>query len=216
MLVLSTQSSNLSIGSTIAIESWSDEALIQWICDKRHDSRAAFSTLISRHQQWILRRCQFRLGHQHDAEDAAQDIAMRVSAKLHQFQGRARFKTWLNTIIDNYCNTYAVRRNRYATGEDMQQLLDSSQQPEAIDPNTVIAEQELVRQVLDLLPENSRQVLNLRFYNEYSLAEIAHSLSLTLSAAKARLYRAIVQLKQVYQKQEELVPSNDAATVNLI
>jgi len=183
---------------------WPDEALVMWTTSRKPHWRYAFTLLTARHRGWILRACRYRLSNQHDAEDATQDIVLRVYKNLHQFQGRAQFKTWLNTIIVNYCNTFALRRAKYVTSEHIEQLIELHEQEkeEATPPHDSHAEQTLVNQVLSGLPENTRQVLSLRFYGDYSLEEMSRILSLNLSATKARLYRAIEQFKQAYLKLE--------------
>lgn len=180
--------------------SWTDDELVQWITDRQDHWDFAFSRLVARHRPWIFRRCLFRLGNHHDAEDASQDIVIRVYANLHQFQGRSQFKTWLNVVIDNYCNSFALRNTRYATTGHIEQLIEQHEQQETADPYCVLAEEAVVRQILASLPENARQVLSLRFYGEFSLEEISRILRLTLSATKARLYRALEQLKNLYQQ----------------
>ncbi len=181
-----------------AMDTWSDEALISWYCSKQPKWRFAFAALETRHRPWIFRVCLFRLGNHHDAEDATQDIVLRVYNNLQQFQGRSQFKTWVNTIIVNYCNTFAVRRSKYVTSDHIEQLIELHEEAEFVTPYDALAEQELVRQAVFSLPENARQVLNLRFYGQYSLEEIARILCLPLSTTKARLYRAIEQFKILY------------------
>jgi len=187
------------------LAAWSDDALIQLAVDKGSNADNAFAILIDRHRRWILRGCLFRLSNHHDAEDATQDVIMRVYACLHQFQGRAKFRTWLNTIIVNYCNTFAVRRAKYVTRDHIEQLIEIHQQEEevVVTPHEAHAEQAQINQALLSLSDNAQQVLRLRFYVGYSLEEIAEHLQLSLSAAKARLYRAIEQFKHLYIRLEE-------------
>ncbi len=180
--------------------SWPDIALVSWVADKQADWPAAFSVLASRYRPWIFKRCLFRLSNYHDAEDAAQDIVMKVFAKLHQLMDRAQFRAWLKTIVDNYCNTYAQRRARYTTSDHIEQLIEMHEQEAVVPPHDVLAENEAIYQVLSSLSENARQVLKLRFFADHSLEEIARILGLTLSATKARLYRAIEQFKQLYNQ----------------
>ena len=206
MLSSCTEQTNHSRLADAAMTACSDEVLVSWICSQQLDWCAAFTTLMTRHRPWIYRRCQFRLGSQHDAEDATQDIVLRLYAKLHQFKGLSKFRSWLNRIIDNYCNTFAVRRTRYVTSDHIEQLIELHQQQDVDDPYSVLAEQEQMRQALSSLSKNARQVICLRFYGEYSLQEIARILSLTLSAAKARLYRAIEQLKHLYNELDDVNP----------
>jgi len=182
-----------------AMTAWSDEALVSWACGNQPDRDRALSTLLTRHRSWIHRRCQFRLGYVDEAEDACQEIALRVCRHLHQFEGRARFKAWLNTITDNHCNTVAVRTSRCLTSEHISTLIGRhGQECEVIDPYDVLIEKDLVQQILAHLPKTASDVLRLRFYDEHSLEDIANILRVTLSAAKARLYRAMEQFKQAY------------------
>ena len=197
-------------GSDMSV--WTDEALIGQIIRQQGSTGNAFTILAGRHQQWIYRRCQFRLGNQHDTEDATQDIIMRVQARLYQCQHPARFKAWLSTIINNYCNTFAVHRARYVTSDHLEQLTelhDAENAPASaealfVDPQSRLAEEDIIHKALTSLSEKNQQVLKLRFYAEKSLKEISDILCLTISATKARLYRAIEQLKQLYFRLDDL------------
>lgn len=182
--------------------SWDDLALVNWIADKQAEWPKAFSVLTRRYRPWVFNRCIFRLGNFHDAEDAAQDIVMKVYANLHQLNGRAQFRAWLRTIVDNYCNTFAMRRARYTTSDHLEQLIELIEHAPLVLPHDEYAENDLIQQVMCSLPTKARQVLDLRFYGDHSLEEISNILSLTLSATKARLYRALEQFKQQYVKLE--------------
>ncbi len=200
MLGFTIQEKKQSEAAQNAFASWSDLALVEWVADKQTDWPVAFSVLASRYRPWVFKRCLFRLANFHDAEDAAQDIVMKVYANLHQLKGRAQFRAWLRTVVDNYCNTFAVRRARYTTCDHFEQLIELHELYAFSIPHDVLAEKELVQRALSSLPENAQQVLRLRFYADHSLEEIANILCLTLSAAKARLYRAIEQFKVQYCK----------------
>lgn len=208
---------NQQDSTDVDLLSWNDDALIRLVVRRQGVYRNAFSTLIIRHREFIYRRCLFRLGNQHDAEDATQDIVIRITNKLHLYQHRAQFKSWLSAVINNYCNTYAKRRARYITSDHLQQLIELHEAGNFtctstpisgfidtvhIDPVELLAEKDLMHQALSSLPENTQQVLTLRFYADKSLQEISQILRLSLSATKARLYRAIEQLKIIYYKLE--------------
>lgn len=182
----------------ISMPVWSSEVLVDWVNGQREQQEFALSILIERHQDWIYKRSLYRLSNTHDAEDVTQEIILRVRNRLHQFKGRSLFKTWLTTIIDNYCYTYAMRRSRYIQCDHIEQLIELQQHDEVSDPYMEIAEHEQIHVALDALPENAKQVISLRFFGEHSLEEIAMLLSISLSATKARLYRAIEQLKNIY------------------
>lgn len=189
-----------SHGAAEVMANWSDDALIHCVIHQHGQSDHAFATLMSRYHPWIFRRCLFRLGNHHDAEDATQDVVIRLQAKLYQFEGRAQFKGWLNAIITNYCNTYVKRQSRYVNCDQFEQLVESQEHEVSTDPYAVLAEQQLLQQALGSLSDKSRQVLKLRFFADRSLEEIARILSISLSATKARLYRAIEQLTKLFYR----------------
>jgi len=177
---------------------WPDEALINWIACNSPSAGRALSILMQRHQQKIFRRCLFRLGNHHDAEDASQDILIRMQAKLSQFEGRSKFTTWLNTITDNYCNTFALRRARYVMHAEIEDLLETPDRDRAPDPYSLLSDAQIVDRVMSNLAVNDREIINLRFYAESSLQDISSTLSLKLSATKARLYRSVDRFQRMY------------------
>jgi len=208
MLAQGVFEKNQSDNGLDVLVSWSDMALVSYVCSKQVDWAIAFSVLVHRHYSWVCNRCQLRLRNSHDAEDAAQDIVMRVHANLHKLKDRAQFKAWLRVIVDNYCYTFAQRRARYTNSDQLEQLIENHTQTTSAEPLDMLMGKEAVHQILATLPENARQVLKLRFYGDHSLEEIACILSLTLSAVKARLYRAIEQFRYHYILQDgEISPA---------
>lgn len=200
MLLNTIRKTEHSAPTHILMASWCDLALVTWVAEQRPECAAAYNELVSRYRSWILKRCQFRLGNAVDAEDVTQEVIIRAHKNLHKLLDRAQFKAWLRTIVDNSCNTFFVRRSRYTTSEHIEQLIEVQEQGYANSPQEILAETEAVHYVLSSLPVNARQVIKLRFLNDYSLEEISQRLNLSLSATKARLYRAIEQFKGIYEE----------------
>lgn len=163
----------------------------------RIDARAC-SALLKRYERELLRRCIYRLGNTEDAEDAVQESFIRAFRAIGQFEGKSSFRTWLYAIADNQCSTIASRRTRYRLSEHMSALIEiherSSRRQEEFEDGAK------VRTVLNELPTSAKKVLEMRFYNELSLEEIAHTFGIGLSAAKMRLYRAQDTFKQLYKE----------------
>ena len=175
---------------------WSDEALVACVMRSQNSQNQAINVLLSRHHSWIVQRCRFRLNNKHDAQDVAQQVAIRVYRSIAQLKEPAGFKAWLGRIVDNCCNTYAVQRARYFTSDCEQQL--DLYVAEEIHELKQLEDKEVVAQVFAQLTDAARQVLALRFFEERSLEQIAQQLHVKLSAAKARLYRALAQFKEIY------------------
>jgi RNA polymerase sigma factor (sigma-70 family) len=64
--------------------------------------RKALEDLVQRHQAWIYNIAIRMLYHPQDAEDATQEILIKVLTRLSSFEGRSRFRTWLYRIVVNH------------------------------------------------------------------------------------------------------------------
>ena len=98
------------------------------------------------------------------------------------------------------------QRGRYVNVEQIEQLAELGQ---VSDGQIHFEQGQTVEFVLTQLPDSARQVLILRFFEDRSLEQIAQCLQVSLSAAKARLYRALAQFKTVYEtsfNKKELAP----------
>jgi len=176
----------------------SDDQLVGRVRLRGVAGQLAFSALVDRYREAIVRRCRHRLGNVHDAQDVAQEVLLRVYRGLDNFLGQASFRTWLFAIVENECLTYARRRNRHVLSGHLRSLIElhEAQMRTTTRPDEGLAA--TVPKALASLPEPGRQVLYLRFYEERSLAEIADMLDISLSAAKMRLYRGLEQLRVCY------------------
>ena len=64
--------------------------------------RAAFDELVSRHQAWIYNIALRMVYLPEDAEDATQEVLLKVFTKLSTFEGKSRFRTWLYRVVVNH------------------------------------------------------------------------------------------------------------------
>ena len=68
----------------------------------RHGSREALEELVARHQPWIYNIALRMVYHAQDAEDATQEVLIKILTKLSTFEGRSSFRTWLYRITVNH------------------------------------------------------------------------------------------------------------------
>src|SRR5215831_15984374 len=76
-----------------------DQELIKQV---QNGKREALETLITRHQRWIYNIVLRMLYHPHDAEDATQEILIKLITRLSSFEARSSFRTWLYRIVVNH------------------------------------------------------------------------------------------------------------------
>ena len=159
-------------------------------------------TLIVSYQHRLLRYLLYLTGSRELAEDLFQETWMRVLQRGTQYNGAARFDTWLFTIARNL--VIDVRRKR--TMLSLEELCDAAEnerayEPAAADPTPFDAcllreHSERVAEALLTLDPLSREVLVLRFHEELSLEEIAKVTRAHLSTVKSRLYRGLATVKR--------------------
>lgn len=162
------------------------------------------SVLLEPHRSAIYRRCLFRLGNVHDAEDAAQETMLRALQGIQGFEGRSGLRTWLCAIADNECSSLVQRRKRHQYSDHVRCLIRIHEEQQKTSPTVDQDKAQLVRETLMRLPPRAREVLGLRFFGEASLDEIARTLGISLSAAKMRLYRALALFEANYPEAQRI------------
>lgn len=183
-----------------SMEKWPDATLLEWSAIEPANLSPAFETLMARYRPWIIQRCRFHLGSDQDAQDVAQEVMVRAYQNLAQLRDKQQFKAWLRVILTNCCHRFIARRSRYSASEDVELMIDSDAVGER-DELMHLEEQEAVGYVIDQLPVVAREVITLRFFEAYSLEQIAQHLEVSLSAAKARLYRALALFNAVFERE---------------
>jgi len=169
---------------------------------KRNDPEL-LDQLIETYQHRLLRYLLFLTGKREVAEDLFQETWMRVLLRGAQYNGKARFDTWLFTIARNLVIDLSRKRTMASLDEMSESGEDSDSRPLAIaidgpSPLEQFRTREdsaEIAEVLLKLEPNYREVLVLRFHEEMSLEEIASVTRAPLSTVKSRLYRGLAALK---------------------
>lgn len=160
----------------------------------------ARSRLVQQQYRWIKQRCFYTLGNEADANDAAQEVALRMYRALSKFEGRSSIRTWLNTIVHHECVSLIRKRQRSVLSEHMESLITLHEIEQRSGQPSVDLPVEAVQNALNELPSQAKEVLQLRFFSELPLEEIGAVLGISLSATKMRLYRALEQFKGIYRQ----------------
>jgi len=170
----------------------------------KHQKAGLLEQLIVRYQHRLMRYLMFLTGNRDTAEDLFQEVWMRVLVRGGQFNGRARFETWLFTIARNL--VIDMRRKRVmnsldelaegATEEDRPMSFEiADDEPSPFDVLANLEDREQIAAALLELDTLHREVLVLRFHEELSLEEIAKVTRAPLSTVKSRLYRGLAMIK---------------------
>lgn len=147
----------------------------------------AFEDLVRRHQKGALRAARRLLGDAHEAEDLAQEAFLQVFRHAQRYKPEAAsFKTWFYTILTNLCRN-AVKKKKPLYFDEPPFDIAANDNP----ASTLMRseqQQRLARAILKL-PLKQRLAFILCHYEEFSYAEAARSLDLTVKAIESLLVR---------------------------
>jgi RNA polymerase sigma-70 factor (ECF subfamily) len=168
--------------------------------------------LIELYQHRLLRYLLFLTGKREVAEDLFQETWMRVLLRGAQYNGKARFDTWLFTIARNLVidlsrkRTMASLDEMHETGDDERPFQIAIDGPSPLEQFQSRENSAEIAEVLLTLEPNYREVLVLRFHEELSLEEIAGVTKAPLSTVKSRLYRGLAALKPEMERLRNAKP----------
>jgi RNA polymerase sigma-70 factor (ECF subfamily) len=175
---------------------------------KRQDA-GLIDQLIQRYQHRLLRYLLYLTSNREQAEDLFQEVWMRVMIRGAQFNGKARFDTWLFTVARNL--VIDLRRKR--TMSSLDEMFESNGEEERVGGIEIAADgptpfdqcaggedrTRLAAALMQVEPLH-REVLVLRFHEDLSLEEIANVTRAPLSTVKSRLYRGLASMKPKLQE----------------
>jgi len=160
----------------------------------------AFQRLVELYQGPIYNMCYRMLHNAHDAEDAAQEIFLRMYTKIETYDQSRKFSTWIFSVASNYCIDRIRRRRPLVPLDDMAFALPSTEDG----PERMALRGELrdtVQRALATLPDHYRLIAVLRYWHDFSYQEIEEITKLSESAVKTRLHRARKMIAQALDKQ---------------
>lgn len=173
--------------------------------EAKQGDKGAFTELVNRYAQRVFRVARHITKNDQDAEDVLQDTFLKAYSRLGQFEGNAKFYTWIVRVAVNEA-LMRMRRGKNRVTVSLDQELETSDgaiqrelPAETESPEESLSRTELresLTQAIDSLSETYRPVFVLRDVEGLSTEETAEMLNLSLPAVKSRLLRARLQLRQ--------------------
>lgn len=208
------QGGSISLTAAAAAQAQTENAAIAHGLKKQDPE--LLDQLIELYQHRLMRYLLFLTGKREVAEDLFQETWMRVLLRGTQYNGKARFDTWLFTIARNL----VIDLSRKRTMASLDEMSDSKDDDRPFEiamsgPSPLEQFQQRencaeVGEVLLKLETSYREVLVLRFYEELSLEEIATVTHAPLSTVKSRLYRGLAALKPEMERLRTSPPLKEA------
>jgi len=169
--------------------------------------RNAFRALVERHYGAVFRLCRSILRNNDDAEDATQEVFVRVFEALGQFSGRGAFGAWLRRLTVNHClnrtQTVNARVSRASYSIDlMAETLPASHEDDPEESFLRAEERARIKTELEYLPPQQRAALGMRLLDGLSYEEIAETMGVPVNSVRSWLHRGRARLREALQELE--------------
>jgi RNA polymerase sigma factor (sigma-70 family) len=173
----------------------------------KNGSEKAFSSLLNRYRDSIYYMLLKMVNNASDAEDLTIEAFGKAFRSLDSFTPDFAFSTWLFRIATNNCIDF-IRKKQISPAsvdqlqDDMEHLTVNIQSDLPDPEETLINDQKIavLRDIVNQLKPRYRNLIELRYYKEYSYEEIAAELKLPIGTVKAQLYRAKSLLFNIFKK----------------
>lgn len=153
----------------------------------------AFDTLFARHRDMIYATLLKFTGNSDDVEDLMQEAFMKAYLKIGLYNPKYDFGAWIYTIARNtYIDFSRTQKSSALNSQSLPLESSNSTQPSVLTPEDYIINAQQRAQIeryIAMLPEDYRQLFELRFIDEYSYEEIAEKLEMKLGTVKTRIFR---------------------------
>ena len=184
---------------TVEVRQRTDEELAADAAREGSDG-PAFVALVEWFRDRVWRICFRLLGNEQDANDAAQEVFLRLFLHRKSFEGRSKYATWVHGVAVRACLTMrrgrSRRQKRETLGPD-----DTWEQNQPDREDTAEGLKLDLMKMLDTLDEDDRAILILKYAEGHDYEELAEIFDMTPSALKMRVSRAREKLQQRFPNQ---------------
>jgi len=153
----------------------------------------SFEDLVILHEALVLRVAQRLLLNREDAQDAAQEVFLRLQRDLKHFQQERDFAPWLYRMTVNICHDVRRRRKQEIPLEDVMEA--PSMSPDAETTILLQQQQEMVVAALDSLSERERVAIVLRDLEGLSTAEVAAATGVSEGTVRSQISMGRVKIR---------------------
>lgn len=199
----------MELNSNLSLKAQKDVELVE---KAKKGDQLAYGELLGRYRDAIYFMLLKMVNSPVDAEDLTIEAFGKAFKNIDQYTPNFAFSTWLFKIATNNCIDF-IRKKR-ASHVSLDQTIDGEDslspssliQSDTLDPeSTMINKQKIkhMRKVVARLKPRYRQLVELRYFKEYSYDEIAVELDIPIGTVKAQLFRARELLLNILNRSPE-------------
>ncbi len=179
----------------------------QLVCDYSNGNNLAFDILLERHKRSVYNYIFFTVRKRELAEDIFQETFIKaiVTIKQGRYTESGKFRAWISRIAHNLIIDHFRQEKNENTVSNDEAPVDLLNNPTLCD-GTI--EDELIkvqitsdiRKLISFLPENQREVLEMRYYQDLSFKEIADQTGVSINTALGRMRYAILNMRRMAEE----------------
>jgi RNA polymerase sigma-70 factor (ECF subfamily) len=158
-------------------------------------NQRAWLNLVKRYEKRLYNYALRMSGNGDDAMDIMQDVLVSVYRNLKNYRGEGEFPAWLFRIASFRCIDYFRRRQFHMPADEMELFDDSEGNQPELNLSNVQSNRDMT-QLMSKLPLDQRQVVELKFFQNFTFDEIGGQLGISSNTAKTRLYAALGKMKK--------------------
>ncbi len=183
-----------------SLSSLTDQQLVHMYVEGNAD---ALSTLVSRYKDKIYTSIYLLVKDKYLAEDLFQDVFIRIIDTLNggRYTDEGKFLPWALRIAHNMCVDHfrKVKRSPSIKTSDDRDIFEVLNFNEASPEQKMMQSQshDRVRKMIDMLPEDQREVIILRHYADLSFKEIAELTKCSINTALGRMRYGLINMRKM-------------------
>jgi len=169
---------------------------IELIDRTRAGDNLAFAALADRHYMTVYRYAFRWCNAREDAEDITQDVFMKLAGKMHRFDGRASFTTWLYRVTANCARDHARKNSGWSKHRAPDPPPDDLVASANPGPENNVMNKG-IRKAVDALPEKLKEVMLLVYAEGLNHKEAAQVVGCAETTVSWRIFQAKRKLRKV-------------------
>jgi RNA polymerase sigma-70 factor (ECF subfamily) len=165
-------------------------------------NNAAFDVLLNRHKDSIYSYISFSVRNDDVTEDIFQETFVKAIVTIRQgrYTEAGKFKAWITRIAHNLIIDYFRQGNNVISNDEVENdLFNNIKLCEGTVEDSLVRDQVYsdVKKLIAHLPENQREVLEMRYYQDMSFKEIAEVTGVCINTSLGRMRYALLNLRRM-------------------
>lgn len=151
----------------------------------------SYRPLVEKHQDLVFTIVHRIVASTEEAEEVAQDVFIKAYKKLHDFQGKAKFSTWLYRIAYNTAISHS-RKKKVVVLTMEENMIENYSVDEMCDDImglSALEQKKLIHHALSVLPRTDNLIISLFYFHEKDIEEIGDIIGMTSNNIKVKLFR---------------------------